>query len=189
MSLLKYTKMPFSFHDGWDTVYAVHSSVWKTYLLLVLPFSMIAPAMLLYAGSHHAAAYLMDATHVRWQAVALTFFVAELLTVPLIGVMIRQAAAVHKIAADAKDAFLLAAITSIPMCLSSLGLAIPSMWVMIGLVVLGLLVAASLLYHGCYYILKMDEPMEAQSLSAEVFAAGGVVWALLCGFVLLALMV
>lgn len=188
MSLLKFTKMPFSFHDGWEQVYAGRPSALKAFLFLVLPFSMLPPAMLLYAGNHHAAAYLMDGDPTRWQTVALIFFLAELLTVPLMGLMIRQVASVQKIVADPKDTFLLAAIMSVPMCLSSLGLAIPNLWVMMGIVVLGFGVAAGLLYHGTYHILRLKDPMQAQALSSEVFATGGIVWTLLCGFVLITLM-
>ena len=188
MSILKYTKMPFSFHEGWDQAFAERPSMCKTFLFMVLPFSMLAPAMLMYAGSHHPEAYLMDPSLERWRAVAATFFVGELLTVPLMGVMIRQIASVHGIAADFRDTFLLAAIMSIPMCLSSLGLAIPNLLLLIALVVLGFGVAAALLYHGTYYILGLKDPMQAQSLSSEVFATGGLVWALLAGFVLVTLM-
>jgi len=121
MSLLNYTKMPFSFHDGWDKVGVVHPSVLRTFLLLVLPFSLIPPAMLLYAGSHHASVYLMDATFSRWQEVALVFLIAELLTVPLMGWILQSIASVHKMSVDFKDTFLLAAIVAVPMWLSSLG--------------------------------------------------------------------
>lgn len=188
MSLLNYTKMPFSFNDGWDEVGAAHPSVFKTFLLLVLPFSLIPPAMLLYAGSHHASLYLMDSTYSRWQEVALVFLLAELLTVPLMGWIIKNIAAVHKLPVDFKDAFLLAAIVGVPMWLSSIGLLIPNLWLMIGIVVLGFLVAVSLLYHGTYSILKMDEQIEAQSMSFAAFSAGAIVWVFLCAFVVLPLM-
>ena len=188
MGLLNYTKMPFSFRAGWDEVSAVHPSVLKTFLLLVLPFSLIPPATLLYAGSHHASAYLMDATFSRWQQVALVFLIAELLTVPLMGWIIRNIAAVHKLSVDFKDTFLLAAIIGVPMWLSSLGLLIPNLWAMIGIVVLGFLAGVSLLYHGTYSILKMDEQIEAQSMSFAAFSVGAIVWVLLCAFVVLPLM-
>ncbi|WP_051566933.1 YIP1 family protein [Herminiimonas sp. CN] len=180
--------MPFSFSDGWDEIGTVHPSVFKIFLLLVLPFSLVPPAMLLYAGSHHASVYLMDAPFSRWQEVALVFFVAELVTVPLMGWIIRNIASVHKLSIDFKGAFLLAAIVGVPMWLSSLGLAIPNLWAMIGVVVLGFLGAVSLLYHGTYSILKMDEQIEAQSMSFAAFSAGAIAWILLCAFVVLPLM-
>lgn len=188
MNLLNYMKMPFSFRDGWNDLGAVHPSVWKTFLLLTLPFSLIPPLMLVYAGNHHASLYLLDAPPARWEMVASVFLIAELLTVPLMGWMIKSVAAVHNIAADFKDTFLLAAITALPMWLSALGLAIPHLWSMIGVITLGLLVAASMLYRGSFSILKMTDQMEAQSLSLQAFSAGGVAWVFLCAVVVLPLM-
>lgn len=188
MHALKYIKMPFSFREGWHQVYADRPSITTVFFFLVLPLSMIAPAMLIYAGTHHAEQYLMSPAGARWHAVALTFFVAELLTVPLMGWLIRQVASAREIVADFRDCLLLAAITSVPMFLSGFGLAIPHLWPMIGVVVLGFALAASLLYHGAFYILRLEDPMQAQLFGAEVFAAGGIVWAALCGFVLLNLL-
>jgi hypothetical protein len=180
-----YAKMPFSFHEGWDKVYAERPSVLPTFMFVVLPFSLLAPAMLIYAGNHHAAAYMLDGTAARWQAVALIFFLGELATVPLMGMVIRQAASAHNISADPRDTLLLAAIVSVPMCLSSLALAVPDLGVLIVILLLGFALAAGLLYRGTYFVLRLKDPLQAQALAAQVFAAGGLVWALLCGFVLL----
>ncbi len=188
MNLLKLMKMPFSFHEGWDQVDATHVSILKIFLQLVLPLSLLPPAMLLYAGSHHASAYLLDAAPTRWEAVAAVFFIAELVTVPLMGVLLKQIASTYQISADTPRSFLLAAITAVPMFLSSLGLAIPNLWGMICVIVGGLLIAASVLYHGTVHILKLDDPSGAEVLSAEAFASGALVWALLCAFVLVPLM-
>ncbi|MDO8653120.1 MAG: hypothetical protein Q7R66_13125 [Undibacterium sp.] len=188
MNLFNLTKMPFSFHGGWDTVVTVHPSVIKTFLLLVLPFSLIPPATLLYAGSDHASMFQISTVAVRWQQVALVFFIAELLTVPLMGWLIKTIAAEHKITVDFKETFLLAAIIAVPMWLSSLGLAVQDTWTMIAIGIAGLLAAASLLYHGAYVILKMDDPFEAQSLSYQAFAAGAVIWVMLCAYIVLPLM-
>jgi hypothetical protein len=184
MSLLAYAKMPFSFEQGWDKVCLLHPNVLKTFLLLVLPFSLIPPAMLIYAGGHHASAYLVDAPLARWQTVAELFLLAELLTVPLIGWAIRFVADVHKIRAAFRDTFLLAGVTAVPMWLFALFLAVPNMWWMIAGVVAGLLLSAGVLYHGATRILKISDAIEAQSLSAEVFAVGALVWACLCAIVI-----
>lgn len=185
MSLLKFAKMPFSFQEGWDQIGEARPSVLKTFFLLVLPLSLLPPAMLLYAGGHHAPAYRLDADLARWFELAQLFFAAELITVPLMGMVIKQIASTRNITADFRDTYRLAAITAVPMWLSSLGLAIPQMWPMIAVIVLGLGIAASVLYHGCYNVLKMRDPMDAQLLSCEAFAFGAMVWALLCGFVLM----
>lgn len=173
---------------AWDKLGAVHPSVWKTFLLLVLPFSLLPPVMLVYAGNHHAAQYLMDATPARWEITALVFFLAELMTVPLMAWVLKSIASVHNVAADFKDTFLLAAISALPMWLSAFGLGIPSLWFMIGLILLGLGCAANLLYQGSRRILNITDPIEAQSLAYQAFSVGGVVWVLLCAFVVLPLM-
>lgn len=188
MNLLNCVKLPFSFSAGWGELTSVHPSLLKTFLLLTLPFSLIPPSMLLYGGSHHASQYLVDAPFAQWQLVALIFLLAELLTVPLMAWLIKNIAAVHNIAVDFKDTFRLAAITAIPMWLSSLGLVIPHVGVMACIVMFGLFVAGNLLYRGSYNILRMTEPMEAQSIAYEAFSAGGVLWVAMCALVILPLM-
>lgn len=172
---------------GWQKLGAAHLSVLKTFLLLTLPFSLIPPLMLAYAGSHHAAMYLMDAPAERWNLVASAFFVTELLTVPLMAWLIKSIAESHNVAASFQDSFLLATITAIPMWLSAFALAIPDMWTMMGIVILGLIVSAQALYRGTCNILKIAEKVEAQSVSYEVLFTGAIVWVLLCAFVVLPL--
>lgn len=187
MNIFNLTKMPFSFHGGWDTVVTVHPSVIKTFLFLVLPFSLIPPATLLFVGDNHVSMFWLNIGDSRWKTVALIFFVAELLTVPLMGRLIKAIASEHKFDIDFKDAFLLATITAIPMWISSLGLLATDIWTMIGIGCVGLLVAASLLYHGIYPILKMQDQFEAQSLSFDIFSGGAIVWVMLCSFIILPL--
>lgn len=187
MNMLHYVKMPFSFRDGWSELSNAHPSAWKTFILLVLPFSLIAPLMLVYAGSHHGARYLMDASPARWNMVAWLFLITQWLTVPLMGSVIKSLGAARGVVLEFKDAFRLAALSAVPMWLSALGLAASQLWLMIGALLLGLFVAAGMLYHGSFVVLKMTDRVEAQSLSYQVFSVGGLVWALLCALVVLAL--
>jgi hypothetical protein len=182
-----YMKMVTSFHDGWDDVSTLHPAVMKTFLYLVLPMSLLPPAMLLFAGMDHPLTYLMNAPYSRWKIVAAAFFVTELATVPLMGWVIKSMAEIHQIDCNFKDTFLLAAIAALPLWASSIGLAIANMWIMIVALVVGLMMSASLLYHGTYTILKLDDDEEAQALSSSAFSVGGLVWAFLCAFVVLPL--
>ena len=187
MNIFNLTKMPFSFHGGWDTVITVHPSVIKTFLFLVLPFSLIPPATLLHVGNNHVAMFWLNIVDSRWNTVALIFFIAELLTVPFMGWLIKAIASEHKFTLGFKDAFLLAAITAVPMWISSLGLLASDIWTVIAIGIAGLLLAASLLYHGIYPMLKMRDQFEAQSFSFHVFAGGAIVWVMLCSYIVLPL--
>lgn len=172
---------------GWDKLGETHLSILKTFLLLTLPFSLVPPLMLAYAGSHHAAQYLIDAPAARWNLVASAFFLTELITVPLMAWLIKSIAQSHNISTNFQDSFLLATITAIPMWLSAFALAIPDLWTMMGIVILGLIISAQALYRGTCSILHMVEKVEAQSISYEVFFTGAIVWVLLCAFVILPL--
>lgn len=188
MKPISYSKMLVSFHEGWDEVRAMHPSIAKTFWLIIAPFSLIPPAMLLYAGFDHPAAYMSDALFSQWQDVAVLFLLAELISVAVMAWAIKQMALSRNIVADFKDTFLLAAITAIPMWLSSLGLAIPVMWVTTGIAALGLAASASLLYHGIFALLKLEDEMDAQALSYATFSVGVFVWVVLCTFVIVPLM-
>ena len=182
------SKMLVSFHEGWDEVRSIHPSIAKTFWLIIVPFSLLPPAMLLYAGFHHPAAYMSAAIFSQWQDVAVLFLFAELISVTIMGWAIKQMALSRNIVADFKDTFLLAAITAIPLWLSSLGLAIPIIWVTMLIGVLGLVASASLLYHGIFAILKLEDEMDAQALSYATFSVGVFVWVALCTFVIVPLM-
>ncbi len=187
MSLLNYVKLPFSFRAGWDDMRAVHPSAWRTFLLMTLPFSLMPPALLITVGVQHGAQFLIEAPLRRWEMVAAIFLLAELLTVPLMALLMRYLAARHERAVSFADALRLAALTAVPMWLSALGLAIPALWALIGVILLGLFLAGSVLYRGSYAFLKLTDPIEAQSLASEVFAAGALVWVALCALVVLPL--
>lgn len=189
MSLLNDRKIPLSSHDGRQAVTVARPSAWKTFLFLTLPFSFIPPLMLIYAGSHHATQYLVDEPPVQWNLIASVFLVGELLTVPLLAWAIKSiAAVVHHIAVDFKDTFLLAAIAVLPIWLSALGLAIPYLWAMAGVIIAGLIAGVNLLYRASRKLLNLEEQMEAQSLTYAAFAASGVVWIFVCAFFILPLM-
>jgi hypothetical protein len=182
-----YSKMLISFHEGWDEIRSIHPAIAKTFWLVIMPFSLMPPAMLIYAGVNHPTAYMSNAVLSQWQDVAVLFFVAELVSVIVMAWSIKQMALSRKIDADFKDTFLLTAITAIPMWLSSLGLAIPNIWATMGLAAIGLAASASLLYHGIFAILKLEDEQDAQALSYASFTVGIFVWVILCTFVIVPL--
>lgn len=189
MNLSNFSKMPFSFHGGWDMVITIHPSIVKTFFLLVIPFSLVPPSVLLYVGHGNVSLFSMSVIDSQWKEVAIIFFFAELLTVPLMGWLIKHIAITHQIAVNYKDAFLLAGITAVPMWISSVGLVASDVWTMMGIGFAGLLLAAGLLYHGAYAILKMEDPFEAQSICYQVLAVGAITWLILCAYIALPLMV
>jgi hypothetical protein len=172
---------------GWDDIRHFHPEVMRSFFQIVVPFSFLPPMMLLVAGYFHPGAFLIDAPFARWCQVALAFFITELLTVPVMAWVIKDMAGLHKIESDFRDAFLLAAITAIPLWLSSMALALPNLWSLVIIVATGLLVSAGVLHHGVRALFKINDGEIAQALSSSAFSVGGLVWALLCALVVLPL--
>lgn len=165
----------------------VHPAVFQTFFFIVLPFSLLPPAMLLLAGQVHPTAFLSGVPYARWIDVAFVFFVAELLTVPLIAWVIRDLATMLKIENDFRKCFLIAGISAIPLCLSSLALTVPNLAFLLGAAALGLILSALVLHRGVYAVFNITDDEDAQALSSSAFSVGGLAWAILCGILVLPL--
>lgn len=179
MKLLDYPKMIFSFHSGWDELREIHPSIVKVSLALVLPLSLLPVLMIALAGYLHGNYYMPGVSVQRWYDVAGLFFLGELVTVPLMAWVIHLIAKDKGHPVEFHDSYLLAAVTPIPLWLSSLSLLLPSMQFNAVLSFVGLAASASLLYHGVRSILGIEEELDVQDVTYKVFAIGAIVWSLL----------
>ncbi|HEY6093982.1 MAG TPA: YIP1 family protein [Gallionellaceae bacterium] len=185
MKPLDYPKMVFSYHAGWDELRGIHPSIVKVSLGLVLPLSLVPVLMIALAGYLHGNYYEPGASLQRWYEVAAMFFVAELATVPL------MAWVIHTIAKDEghpirpQDSYMLAAVTPIPLWLSSLTLLVPNLGFNAAIGLLGLVASGSLLYHGVSAILGIEEALDVQDVTYKVYAIGAIAWGLLVALAVL----
>ena len=154
MSILHVHKLFLSSPQGWDELARTPPSALRLFLLVVLPFSLVPPVMLEYAG-HHLGAVLFPGTTVQaWSTTALVFLVAELATVPLMAWAIRSVAHSKGIASDYRDAFTLAAIAAVPLWLSSLVLFSGETALILAVLALGVAGSVALIFRGAERILK-----------------------------------
>jgi hypothetical protein len=100
MSLQSLAKLPLSADEGWPDLVRFHPGILKVLLLLVLPFSLLPPVMLYFAGTHYPEAFGPAAHQRDWAAVAAVFLVAELATYALMGWLIRQVGNTNGLAID-----------------------------------------------------------------------------------------
>jgi hypothetical protein len=185
MKPLDYPKMMFSFHAGWDELRTLHPSIAKVSLGMVLPLSLLPALMIALAGYLHGNYYEPGASLQRWYDVAGLFLVAELATVPLMAWIIHTIAKEGNHPVRQQDSYLLAAMTPIPLWLSSLSLLLPSLLFNVAIGLLGLVASGSLLYHGVSSILGIKEPLDVQDVTYKVYAVGVMAWGLLVGLVVL----
>jgi hypothetical protein len=182
MNLLALAKLPLSTDQGWPELAQRRPTIRSIFGFLVLPLSLLPPALLYFAGTHYPQAFLYSAQQKDWPAVALVFFLAEMATFVAMGWLIKQVAQSNALKIDYHDAYLLAAIAPVPLWLSSLGLLIPDLLVNMVLSTAAMGVSCALLYQGLQALGRRREELVAAWAVQIVIGAGLIAWALLLAF-------
>lgn len=186
MNLLQTPKMVFSFHEGWDEIIRIHPSVTHLFAWVVLPLSLLPPAMIYYAGGHHGDAFAPGVSPTQWHTAAGIFFVAQLLTVPAMAWLIHLIVTkTYSVTASYHECFTLAAIAPIPLWLSSLALFVPSLLINMVIGILALFGSTGLIYHGVYALFHMRENLQALQMATVIAGAGLFAWLVLVQIVLM----
>lgn len=178
MSILHIHKL-FTSSQGWDALSQTQPSALKLFFLLVVPFSLIPPLMLEYAGHHVGASMFPNIPGMAWSLAALFFLMAELMTVPLMAWTIRSVARSKGIESSDREVFSLAAIAPVPLWLSSLALFYDQVIPIMGGVILGLAGSVVLIFRGVQSLLKIDEGLVAIDIAYTVTALGLIAWVVL----------
>lgn len=179
MSILHLHKLFTSSQQGWDALAHTPPSALRTFLQLVLPFSLVPPLMLEYAGQHIGTSLFPDTTAQAWSIAALFFLFAELATVPLMAWAIEAVAASKGIVTEYHAAFRLAAIAAIPLWLSSLALFLEQPIVIAAILFWGLAGSVILIVRGVGAILAVREEVIAYEIAYIVTALGLIAWVVL----------
>ena len=185
MHLSQMPKLLVSFDEGWDELIHARPTVLRLFALLVLPMSILPPAMIYYAGGHYGEIFFHGLTPRHWHVAALIFFFAELLTVPAMAWIMRLACRAIDVRAGYRECFTLAALAPIPMWISSLVLLIPNFAVCIAVGALGLACSLAITYRGMYALFRMHEDLRAMQMATVVTGAGLLAWLVLMQIVLM----
>ena len=178
-------KMVLSFHAGWDELIRIHPSISRMFALLVLPMSLLPPAMIYYAGSNYGDTFSAGVSPEQWQIAAGIFFFAELLTVPAMAWIMHLVCRGNDVPANYRQCFTLAAIAPVPMWISSLVLFFPNLLVCALVGALGLLASLAITYRGMYALFHMHEELRAMQMATVVTGAGLLAWLVLMQIVLI----
>lgn len=184
MKLMSLPQMAVTSREGWPELIAEHPSVGRTFAFIVLPLALLPPAMLYFAGTHYGDELVPGFAAKPWAVLAAVFFFAEILTYIWMGWFIRQVAASYRVALDARDAYLLAALTPIPMWLSSLGLLVPNLLFCAVIALLGLAAACGMTYQGIHALCRRRESEAAPAIVHTVLGAGLAAWGILLAITL-----
>jgi hypothetical protein len=170
MTLQSVLRLALADRGGWEELARIPSPLTRVFLRLVVPLSILPPAMVYYAGTYHGEAFMAGFGAKPWLPVAIAFLLANWATVGGMGWFIRAIAAGHGLRCRPRDAYLLAMLSPIPLWLSSLTLFVPSFT---------LAASIAITYHGVRSLCRADEEVVAASVTHGVVAVGLIAWALL----------
>ncbi len=188
MKMSNLAGMPFSPNEAWrELATKVDGQVAKIFLSLVVPLSLLPPAMIYLAGNHYGDTFIDGLSGKSWARIAVLFFVGEMASVLLMGWLIKQVAASWNGNISYRNAYLLAAIAPVPLWFSSLGLLVPSIAVNAVVSFAALCLSCGLVYQGVRSMSGVSEDIEAGVVTQVVFGAGLMVWGLLLSMVMLPL--
>lgn len=144
---------------------------------LVLPLSLLPPAVLAYAAAGHP--LLQAAAAAPWERIAVAFFLAEIIAIAAMGWLIRILGARYKIDVSSRDAYLLAAVCPMPMWLSSLALLVDNLAISLVIGLAGLWLAEVLAFSQSHALGRGKDEAIATGFASSVVGAGLIAWALL----------
>lgn len=179
MDIQSFSRMPFSPNAIWPSLIHIDASVKRAFWAVVVPMSVLPPVMVYVAGAMHGDVWLAGAGAKDWSYIAAIFFVCELLSVFLMGWLIKAVANSWNGQVTYGHAYLLASVCPIPVWFSSLGLLVPSLAFNAAASAIALTLSCGLLFQGVRSLCRVTEALEAAVITQIVFGAGMVVWGVL----------
>lgn len=164
---------------AWFVFDKTHPRLHRIFFFLVLPLSLLPPAMLYYAGTYHGDAFSPGFSERNWTNIGLLFLVAEMATIAAMGPLIQWISWLNGAKVNLQNAYLLAFVAPLPLWLSSLGLIVPNFFFVSAVSVVALVLACFIIYHGVATLLHIAEDIVAGSIAYGIMACGMIAWALL----------
>jgi len=187
MSFFSISKMLVSPDAIWPDLDRFDSTVVRVFAFLVVPLSLLPPAMIYWAGNHHGDAFVPGFSNKPWALIGALFFVCELVSVTCMAWLLRKVAHAWDEQVSGRNAYIIAAVAAIPLWVSSLGLLVPSLAFNIALATVALMLSCALIFQGVRSFCRIDEYRSERTfvITQLVFGGGLAAW----GFLMLLLII
>ncbi|WP_404471783.1 YIP1 family protein [Vreelandella venusta] len=185
MRTLNLLKLPFGHSEGWKELQNSHPSIPLLAWLVVLPLSLLPPVMFYYAGIYYSETFLYSFTDREFRFIATIIFLAEILSFFIIGWIIYAVAnRVDELSISYQDSYLIAALAPLPLFVSSLSLLIPNLFLNAVVILSGITISCSLIYHGLKELcLHQEFEMATISVTYTIIAASALGWGILLSII------
>jgi len=180
MSITHFPGMLISEKTGWGEIDRSHFSARWFFKSLVLPMSLLPPALYSYAELVHPGVIfplsVPALSAAQLVGVGIIFYSVELLMVGYMAMLIQRMAMGRDHDPGYDSAYSLAAIAPVPLWLSSLALLVPSLGFTIITGVLAWVAAIALIRHGVRPLLHITDEKTAHHVSNMVVLGGIGAW-------------
>lgn len=180
MSFAHYSAMLTSETEGWPVIERSHRSIRSLLLGLVMPLSIVPPAMFAFSERIYPGAVFPLSVPAMTSGQLLTsgliLFAMQLSMVSFMAMLIRRMAIAQDHDPGAENAYTLAAIAPVPLWLSAFALLVPSLMVNLLILAAAWVASAALIRHGVPPLLKINDAGKAHYVSNLVTAAGVIAW-------------
>jgi hypothetical protein len=177
MDLYTLAALPLSAERSWPELLRARPGWRRLFLQIVLPVSLLPPAVLYLAGTLRPAVHGGGAF--SWLALSMVVLLAEFASVAAAGRLFRQIAGAHGLVFGRRDALLLAALAPLPLWASAAGFALPGVAAPAAVSIAGLALTCGIAHHGLSAICLPREAILAAAVVQVVVGAGLAAWGVL----------
>lgn len=164
---------------GWEALMASQPTVYRLFLLHVLPFSLLPSVMIYLAGRQHGLLFFELLPGIKLAIVAFILYLVQLVVVAVMAAILRQLAEVIDVHPSYRQSFILAAVAPTPLWLAPLFLIFPSVQLNILISVVAMMAAAGFIYYGIPVVFKVEERGHVNMLFGAILVAGATAWGFL----------
>jgi len=180
MSFAHFPAMLISEAEGWSDIERNHPQARSLFFGLVMPLSIIPPAMYAFAERVYPGAVfplsVPAMTGGQLLASGIVLFAVQLAMVSFMAMLIQRMALGQDHDPGFESAYTLAAIAPVPLWLSSLALFVPSLALNLLVVAAAWVASAALIRHGVRPMLKVNDAGKAQYIANLVTVSGVIAW-------------
>lgn len=180
MLINQFPRMLVSEKAGWDEIDRSHFSSRWFFKSLVLPMSLLPPALYAYAESVHPGAIfplsVPALSALQLGVIGVVFYGLQVAMVAYMAMLIQRTALGRDHDPGYDGAYALAAIAPVPLWLSSLALLVPSPGFVVAVVGLAWIASIALIRHGVRPLLHIGDEKTAHYVANMVVLSGIVAW-------------
>lgn len=149
----------------------------KVFFGLVLPLSLLPPAVLLYGREAHP--LLPTSADAPWERLAVTLFFAQIAAFAALAWLVKAIGAMRKIDVAWHEAYLVAGISPVPIWLSSLAPLVGNLAITLVIGLGGLWLSVFVAFRLSYALGREDSEVVATGFASSVAGVVLIAWALL----------